>query len=351
VKRLLLTGVCGVLLAVAAGCQTPTEARPSEPTGEEAWSFASGVTAENYPRVNGSTSTRPLGKLIAARAICAEAELFRPGVGMMPFIGSREPVAGFPVGFRDVDEETLMRLNALSHHEGTHQSYLRLLGLPLTAEEEHAEQRRAELALIARGPSEDELEAAKELGVEFDVRPVARDAFVFIVNAQNPVRSLTLEQLRAVFRGEVTNWTEVGGEDKPIEAFTRDRNSGSEELMRDLVMEGGETIRAPESVLEGMMGPIDTVAENPNAIAYSVYYYEQFMRPNMNNRLLAVDGVLPTAETIASGEYSLTTDVCLVTRQDLDPESPAARLREWLLTQDGQQVVEDSGYVPVLTAD
>jgi phosphate transport system substrate-binding protein len=262
-----------------------------------------------------------------------------------------EPVAGFPVGFRDVDRETLRRLNAVTRHEGTHQSYLRLLGLSLTPDEGHPEQRRAEVALIARGPSEDELETARELGVEFDVRPVARDAFVFIVNAQNPVRSLTLEQLRAVFRGEMTNWAEVGGEDRPIEAFTRDRNSGSEELMRDLVMDGEDTIRAPESVLEGMMGPIDTVAGNPNAIAYSVYYYEEFMRPNPNNRLLAVNGIVPSAETIASGEYPLTTEVYVVTRGDLDPDSPAARLREWLLTEDGQRVVEDSGYVPALTAD
>jgi phosphate transport system substrate-binding protein len=283
-RRLLLTGVCGVLLAVAAGCQAPIEARSSEPAGEELWSFAPGVTADNYPRVNGSTSTRPLGKLIVARAVCSEAELFRPGMSLRPFMDSGEPVAGFPVGFRDVDEKTLMRLNALSHHEGTHQSYLRLLGLPLSEHDTEPENQRAGMALIARGPSEDELETAKELGVEFDVRPVAKDAFVFIVNAQNSVQSLTLEQLRAIFRGEMTNWTEVGGEDKPIEAFTRDRNSGSEELMRDLVMDGEDTIRAPESVLEGMMGPIDTVAQNPNAIAYSVYYYEQFMRPPADNR-------------------------------------------------------------------
>jgi phosphate transport system substrate-binding protein len=309
--------------------------------------MAPGVTLENYPRVTGSTSTRPLGKLIMGRAISPEAELFTlgMGLGLMVDVG---PVVGFPLGYRGLDRDQLMRSESLTVHEGTHQSYLRLLGLPLSEEETEPEKRRADLALIARAPSEDELAAAEELELEFDVRPVARDAFVFIVNTQNPVQSLSVEQLRSIFKGETTKWSEVGGDEEPIEAFTRDRNSGSEELMRELVMNGEDTIRAPESVLMGMMGPVDTVAQKPNAIAYSVYYYEEFMRPNLNNRLLAVEGIAPSADTIASGDYPLATEVFVVSRKDLDAESPAARLRDWLLTEDGQKLVADSGYVPIV---
>jgi phosphate transport system substrate-binding protein len=345
----MAVALIGLLVTVSVaitGCQGAVQEETLQGPGEEAWAFASGVTVENYPRVNGSTSTRPLGKLIIGRAISPEAELFTPGIGP-GLMGDAEPIVGFPPGFRGVDRDQLLRSHALTVHEGTHQSYLRLLGLPLSDGEREPQERRADLALIARGPSEDELAAAEELGFEFDVRPLALDAFVFIVNEANPVRSLGLEQLRSIFKGDITSWADVGGNEEPIKAFTRDRNSGSEELMRDLVMNGEDTIRAPESVLMGMMGPVDTVAQTPNAIAYSVYYYEEFMRPNPSNRLLAVDGIVPSAETIASGEYPFTTKVFVVTRSDLDPDIPAARLRDWLLTEDGQKVVADSGYVPI----
>ena len=97
----------------------------------------------------------------------------------------------------------------------------------------------------------------------------------------------------------------------------------------------------------GMAGPIDRVSQTANAIAYSVYYYEHFMSPHPNNKLIGVGGVMPTSETIANGTYPFTTEVYMVTRKDLKADSPAAKLRDWILSDAGQRVVADSGYVPI----
>jgi phosphate transport system substrate-binding protein len=96
-----------------------------------------------------------------------------------------------------------------------------------------------------------------------------------------------------------------------------------------------------------MGGPIDAVAKDPDALAYSVYFYEEFMNKNPANRLLAIDGVLPTRQTIADRTYPLTADVFVVTRKDLKADNPAAKVRDWLLSPAGQRLVADSGYVPI----
>jgi phosphate transport system substrate-binding protein len=223
-------------------------------------------------------------------------------------------------------------------HTGTHTGYVNLItGAGPTPE----------LLLEARKPSPDELKLAADRKVELVIRPVALDGFVFLTNAANPVTGLTLTQVRAIYTGQVANWKGLGGHDEPILAFVRDRNSGSEELMRKLVMAGQPTVGGEDMMLTTMMGPIERISRTPNAIGYSLFYYEQTMAPNARNRLLAIDGVAPTRATIAKRQYPLTTEVYLVTRGDLKPERPAAKLAAWLLTADGQRAVAASGYVPL----
>ena len=84
---------------------------------------------------------------------------------------------------------------------GTSEAYINLIN------------NRADLILVARSPSEDELIQAAKLGVQLDVRPVALDAFVFLLNGKNPVTDLTIEQIRDIYSGQIVNWREVGGPD------------------------------------------------------------------------------------------------------------------------------------------
>jgi phosphate transport system substrate-binding protein len=99
-------------------------------------------------------------------------------------------------------------------------------------------------------------------------------------------------------------------------------------------------------IFPGMMGPINAISSDPQGIGYSVYFYASFMLPDENVKLLGIEGVVPTSETIANREYSLGTEVYTVVRADMPTDSTAVMLRDWLLTADGQETVEESGYVP-----
>jgi phosphate transport system substrate-binding protein len=285
-------------------------------------------TVEEYPRVDGSTSTNPLGVIIACKMLQV------PWMWDSKMDGTRLIQANHTDPKYDVIGREI-NWNLTVHH-GTHGSYVNLI------------EDRSDLILVARQPSDDELDLAANNSVELDVRPIALDAFVFIVNIDNPVQDLTSTQLRNIYTGVITNWTQVGGHGKDINAYQRNENSGSQELMRDLVMQDATMIDAPEMVLWGMYGPINRIAGDQDGIGYSVYFYEEFMARHPNIKLLEVDGVLPTFDNIRTRSYAFTTEVYAVTRKDMDPGSNACQLRDWLLTEEGQSVVKECGYVPIL---
>lgn len=218
---------------------------------------------------------------------------------------------------------------------GTHQFFLALI-----AGEAHE-------IIVARAPSADEEAAAASAGVSFEVEAVARDAFVFLVNASNPVKDLTLEQIRGIYSGAITNWSQVGGPDFAIQPYQRDPTSGSQELMIQMVMGSLPMIEAPELVEWTMSGPFEAIARDETGIGYSVYYYadNDMAFAGSAVEMISVEGVLPSAGTIASGEYPLVSEVYAVI---LDGAVGSARaLHQWLLTDDGQQVIAETGFVPL----
>lgn len=222
----------------------------------------------------------------------------------------------------------------VTRHTGTNPAYLNLIA------------GKADLILVARAPSEDELKAARGQGVEFDVRPFALDAFVFLVNVQNPVENLGIENVRGIYTGKIKDWSALGGKGT-IKAYQRDRNSGSQELMEALVMKGAPTIQAPDMIMPTMIGAVNAIRDDPLGIGYSVYYYATFMLPDERVKLVGVNGVKPTSDTIARRAYPLTAEVYAVMRKGTAKESTAALLRDWFLTDEGQAAVAASGYVSI----
>jgi phosphate transport system substrate-binding protein len=221
-------------------------------------------------------------------------------------------------------------------HSGTHQSYARLAA------------GQADLVLVARQPTPEERAAVRRSGSEIVVRPVARDAFVFLRHVSNPVTSLTLDQVRDIYAGVVTSWKAVGGPDRPIVAYQRDATSGSQVEMEQLVMRGRPMRAGPDiRVTLAMFGPFNAIRHDPAGIGYSYHYYERVMAAVPEVTTLAIDGVRPEPATIGAGRYPLTTFVYLAHRGDLPPAGPAARLRDWMVTPAGQAVVAESGYVPL----
>lgn len=292
----------------------------------------------DYPRVDGSTSAEPLQRVIAAEV---------HGLPWLWMWGGLDGGYFIAPGLAQADIGSYERVMAADQiwgirHNGTHDAYMNLIAGD------------TDFILVARQPSQDEIDAAQRAGVTLDVQPVAYDAFVFLVHSDNPIASLTLDEIRGIYTGDITDWTALGVEqpipgaaDTAIHAFTRNPNSGSQELMQALVMGALPMIDAPDMMMMGMAGLINEVNYTPNGLGYSVYFYASFINPGDHTRLIGVEGVVPAFDTIADGSYPLATEVYAVVRSDAASDSTAVLLRDWLLTDDGQAAVAASGYVPL----
>lgn len=300
-KRLSCAALALVLalpLAACGGQQAASTPTPGADGGAVVF------TRENMPRLDGSTATAPLAQAAAA-VLLGESE---------------EDVAD------------------LIDFSRTTESYRQLM------------QGDADL-LIAAEPNAAVFDEMEEAGFEVQMEPLATDALVFMVNEDNPVDSLTTEQLRGIYSGEITNWSEVGGADLDIVPFQRNAESGSQVLMEKLVMDGAEMTEPPEGyMIASMVGLMDAVKEydnSSNAIGYSVYYYAHDMQMAGGLKLLKIDGVAPEAATIRSGEYPFLNPY-YVAMNAAEPEGSMTRvLYDWLLGPDGQKLVDMKGYVSV----
>ena len=318
-----------LLLLLSAPLATPLAAQTLAPQP-----LVAGVSQANYPRVDGSTSTAPLGALLAAQVWGFEGEL-RRGQQRSYQTSLASVFLTFPVAAAPERINEFHRKYQAHAHQGTGKAYQNLI----------AGQR--DLILVARPPSASESAQAKKTGVTLELRPIARDALVFVVNASNPVENLTTAQLRAIFGGQTRLWRLVGGRDLPILALTRNSNSGSQELMDALLPPAPKTLPAePNTRVDSMGEVIDRVASNPHAVGYTVFYYERFMTPRPQNRLLSVNGIAPTPATLADGSYPFVAPVYAVIRGGPKAPQSAVTLRDWLSSAAGQSLIARSGYVP-----
>ena len=205
--------------------------------------------------------------------------------------------------------------------------------------------------IIAYEAPESVKEELKADGDPLEQKAIGRDALVFIVNEDNPVQSLTRQQLKDIYAGTITNWKDVGGKDQEIIAFQRRADSGSQTLFQKLLIQGGPLMEAPTELAPTAMGElVDSIAEynnSANAIGFSVYYYIDQMYSKPGLRLLAVDGVTPSNETIADQSYPLCNEFYAAILQDSAADSPERRIYEWLSTDAGLSCIERSGYVAV----
>ncbi|MCD8510519.1 MAG: substrate-binding domain-containing protein [Bacillus sp. (in: Bacteria)] len=202
--------------------------------------------------------------------------------------------------------------------------------------------------IFTAGPSQRQLIQAENRGVELDLTPIGREAFVFFVNARNPVESLTIEQIQGIYSGEITNWSEVGGNNETIRAFQRPDDSGSQTALENL-MGDIPLMEAPsEDVVGGMGGIINQTANyrnHRNAIGYSFRYFSTEMVEDGEIRHLKVEGVFPDKETIRNGQYPIAAEFYAITAGTENPHVEA--LIDWILSEQGQYIIEKTGYVPL----
>lgn len=202
----------------------------------------------------------------------------------------------------------------------------------------------------------DILKLAEEKGVELELIPIAYDAMVFFTNADNPATGLTKEQITDIYvNNAYDNWSEVGGSEALLYAYCRNNDSGSHAQMEKHFLNGGEihpevqkeTSYTMSNVLTDVMG---AQTENPTGygLGYSIYYYfnnmDLFYDTKTELKLLEIDGVMPTDESIADGSYSLSNNTYIVLRKDMPEDAPARKMAEFMLTEAGQVCVEEAGF-------
>jgi ABC-type phosphate transport system substrate-binding protein len=207
----------------------------------------------------------------------------------------------------------------------------------------------ADIILSVPITSEQEQEA-KDRDFNLGRRAVAYEGFVFIVNPENPINSLSQSELRDIYSGRITNWKELGFDDANILPFQRNQNSGSQSFMNEFMKED-EIMNPPTDWIYGGMGHlVDAVSDFDNSkysIGYSVYSFAlEEMAKQKNLKILAVDGVSPSDETLSDGSYPLLSYTYAY--YDADTESPLVReVLDFMISEKGQQAAADAGYTPI----
>ena len=210
--------------------------------------------------------------------------------------------------------------------------------------------------IFAAGPSQAQLDAAYAAGKEFHLTPIGREAFVFFVNSKNPVTGLTVEEIQGIYSGKITHWSEVGGKNQKIRPFQRAEDSGSQTSLQKLM--AGLPLMEPEEEdrIAGMGGIIREVASYRNyhnALGFSFRYYSTEMVQNGDIRLLALNGIEPTRETIRDGSYPIASEFYAVTCAPIGSPAPEvsnpylSSFLDWILSEEGQFLVEKTGYVGI----
>ena len=198
-------------------------------------------------------------------------------------------------------------------------------------------------------PSEGQINYAEYCNTTFVYTPIGMEAFVFFVHKDNPVDNLTTEQIKGIYSGEITNWSQVGGRNEPIAAFQRNEGSGSQSMLIRF-MDGTPIMEPPTEMVNTFMdGIIEQVADyrsKGGSIGFSFRYYMEGIIKNPDVKLLSIDGIAPTPENIRNGTYPITTYLYAVTYEGNDNEN-VARLIEWVLSEEGQYIIAETGYTPI----
>lgn len=187
--------------------------------------------------------------------------------------------------------------------------------------------------LFCAAPSEEQKKYAEEQGVELVYVPIGLEAFVFFVNSNNPVENLTAEQIRGIYAGEYRNWKELGGADRIINPVTRLSGSGSQSAM-DSFMKGTPFGRKSLLAITGA------------SIGFSFRYYMDGIVGSDSVKMLSLNGVYPSAENIQNGTYPITVKFYAIYRADNENENIPV-LIDWLLSPEGQELIEKTGYVKI----
>jgi phosphate transport system substrate-binding protein len=174
--------------------------------------------------------------------------------------------------------------------------------------------------------------------------PIARDGLSVYLNEKNPVRELTLAQIRDIYTGRVTNWKQVGGNDATIILYSRENSSGTYQYFKDNVLMGKDFSPRAQT-LQGTAGVVNAVAKDANGIGYGGAAYAKGIRFAAVKRDEKSPAILPSLETVRSGQYPISRFLYLYTR--VKPSKEMKAFIDWATGPEGQQIVTKVGYFPI----
>lgn len=275
-----------------------------------------GITNENYPKIDGSTSTIALVRAINLNMYESELNENYPETASKTIPSYKSLIEG------EVD------------------------------------------MIIVPYASSDVLDLAKKADVELEFIPVVAEALIFITPIENETQNITMEEVRDIYLNYgIKNWSKLGGPDKEIVPICRNSDSGSQSQMDNLILENKEMHpdiekNFVELTMEGLLEQVafyhnsgfDKKPTNSYALGYTLYTYLK----NIGNitgideklNILAFEGVVPSEETIADGSYPLTDGYYAVVRRDLPKEHSARRIIQWLKSEDGKENIRKMGFIP-----
>ena len=170
---------------------------------------------------------------------------------------------------------------------------------------------------------------------------VAYDGIALLVNPNNPVKNISLDDVRKIYTGEITNWKELGGKDSPIVVVSREEGSGTRDAFQEIVGYKSEELKKDATISDGSGAVKTTVAGNENAIGFASFEY-------IDNTVsaLSVNDVEPTAENVKAGQYKISRPFILVTKEDTLTEE-GQKLIDFVLSNEGQQIVEENKLITI----
>ena len=294
-----------------------------------------GIKLEDWPLTDCSTSTKPARDLVAYKLLGV------PYKWEQDWLGGRVYVIN-PDLYSEKAPFSLNYYQSKNLCSGTHGAYMNLI------------EGKSDVIIASRDISRNEKASAEELGVELETAPLAIDALVFIVNPKNPVKNLTADQVRKIYTGEITNWKEVGGVDHAITPYIRNADSGSQEKMETLVMDGLKMIDGTEETYmyeiigSQMASPYLQLEADEYGIGYTPFFYCTAMVGDlMRVDMISIDGVAPSKESLRANKYPFVSSIYAAVRKTEDHESMAYKLYQFLFTQKGADMIDESGYIAI----
>ncbi len=198
---------------------------------------------------------------------------------------------------------------------------------------------RTDIATSSRKIKDEELKTGREKGIFIKEIEIAKDGIVIIVNKQNPLTNVTIEDLKKIYTGEITNWNKLGGPNQPIVVISRDMASGTFEVFKEIVLKNSK-MSENCLMLASNNAVATTVSNTPWAIGYVGLGYI-----SEENKPLKLENVVASEETVRNGTYKLSRSLYFY--MNGEPKGIVKKLIDFILSESGQKLVKESGFIPL----